>query len=203
LKELKGIDEKVNKLAQEQAASENRSPRQDELLFSHFIVEKMLLGWEPIDIRTELKMNEQDYALHRRASLELAKERLGFSFNELVEHFQSPEDPRLYTREVKKRHRKISQMKISMNHNFYIQTSMNHKDQTAINSLYVRIDVLDSEVVCKDIKAKLIKLDEIPSTMNNTEEARQKLWSQTKDINFINKVKAMGEEYIKSITKAA
>jgi hypothetical protein len=39
--------------------------------------------------------------------------------------------------------------------------------------------------------------------MNNTEEARQKLWSQTKDINFINKVKAMGEEYIKSITKAA
>lgn len=203
LKELKEIDDKINKLAHEQAKNENRQPRQDELLYSHFIVEKMLLGWEPLDIRTDLKMNEQDYALHRRASLELAKERLGFSFNEMVEHFQSKDDPRLYTREVKKRHRKISQMTISMNHNFYIQTTMNHKEDTATNSLYVRIDILDCEVVCKDLKAKLIKLDEVSSTINNTEEARQKLWAQTKDINFINKIKAIGQEYIESITKAA
>lgn len=203
LGELKSIDEKVNKLAWEQARNENREPRQDELLYSNFIVEKMLLGWEPIDIRSELKMNEQDYALHRRASLELAKERLGFSFNELMEHCSTADDPRIYTREVKKRHRKISQMKISMNHNFYIQTSMDHKNEQAINSLYVRIDVLDSDTIIKDIKPKLIKLDEISSKINNTEEARQKLWAKTKDINFVNEVKAMGQEYVNSVTKVA
>ena len=97
----------------------------------------------------------------------------------------------------------MSQMTITMNHNFYIQTTMDHPNQKAINSLYVRIDILDCEVIVKDIKPKLIKLEEIPSQINNTEEARQKLWAKTKDINFINEVKAMGQEYIKSVTKAA
>jgi hypothetical protein len=204
LVEMEKIDHRVNDLVTNQAVKEGRNPRPEELQYSKIILEKTLLGYEPNEIRKEINLSEVDYARHRRAALELAKERIGFGFNDYVEHFNGKEDYRIYTKEVKKRKRSPTRNRnYTVNPNFYIQTSMNQEKQTAITSLYVRIDILEDEQITKEVKPKLIKLEEHESNINKANEVRDALWSKTKSVDYINNVKNMGQKYLKSVKKTA
>lgn len=202
LQDLKEIDGRVNELVRVQAEREGRTPRPEELQYSHIILEKTLYGFEPNEIRKSINLSESDYARHRKAALDLAKERLGFTFNDMIEHFSNKEDYRIYTREVKKRKRSPNrQRNYQVSPNFYIQTSMDSKNQTATTSLFVRIDILEDEVITKEVKPKLIKLEEQSSSINNSNQVRELLWSKTKSVEFIKNVKDLGEKYLKSVQK--
>lgn len=204
LNEMGAIDARVNKLITEQAIKEGRNPRPEELQYSKIILQQTLLGFEPNEIRSLINLSEVDYARHRRAALELAKERMGFSFNDMVEHFNGKEDYRIYTREVKKRKKAPGRTRnYTVSPNFYIQTSMNQANKTAVTSLYVRIDILEDEEVTKEVKPKLIKLEERESDIINSNNIREELWAKTKSLDFVNNVKTMGEKYLKSVKKIA
>lgn len=204
LEELGKIDKRVNELITEQAQREGRTPNANEFQYSKIILEKTLEGYEPHEIREMIHLSEVDYARHRRSALELAKERLNFSFEDMVEHFNDKTDPRIYTRDVKKRKKAAGRIKNYITKpNFYIQTSMNKENQNCITSLFVRIDVYENDDVAKEVKPKLIKLKEIESNINNADQSRDEMWSITKSYEFLKEVQLLGEKYLKSIKKIA
>lgn len=204
LKELDVIDNRVNQLVLEQCKKEGRDPHPAELQYSKIIMEKTLDGYEPNEIRAMINLSEVDYARHRRSALELAKERINFSFADMVEHFNDKTDPRIYIREVKKRKKAAGRIRnYTVNPNFYIQSSMNQVNKTCTTSLFVRIDILEDEDISKEVKAKLIKLEEIESSIDKSNEVRDEMWGKTKNMEFINQVKQLGEKYLKSVKKIA
>lgn len=204
LKELEDIDKRVNNLITDQCKKEGREPKPAELQYSKIIIEKTLEGYEPNEIRTMINLTEVDYARHRRSALELSKERINFSFADMVEHFNDKTDPRIFIREVKKRKKANGRIRnYSVNPNFYIQTSMNQAEQKCTTNLFVRIDILEDEEITKEVKAKLIKLEEIESHINKANEVRDEMWAKTKNLDFVNEVKSLGEKYLKSVKKIA
>lgn len=204
LVELERIDAKVNALIAEQCQRENRKPNNNEFQYSKFIIEKTLEGYEPNEIREMIGLSESDYARHRKAALELAKERVNLSFSDLVEHFNDKVDPRIYTKEVKKRKKIPSRIRnYQVSPNFYIQSTMIKEENKCLTSLFVRIDILEDEQITKEVKAKLIKLEEKVGDINNSNADRESMWNKTKDPEFIKKIINMGQEYLQSVKKTA
>lgn len=204
LKELGDIDSRVNKLITEQAHREDRTVQPNELQYSKIILEQTLQGFEPNEIRELINLSAVDYARHRRSALELAKERINFSFEDMVEHFNDKVDHRIYTKEVKKRKKSKNRIRnFEVNPNFYIQSSMDQAKQLCTTTLYVRIDIMEDSEISKEVKAKLIKLEEIESNINKSNEVRDTMWAKTKSVDFVNEVKSIGEKYLKTVKKIA
>lgn len=198
------IDEKVNMAVLEQCERENRKPEPQELQYSKIILEKTLEGYEPNEIRKMINLSEVDYARHRRSSLELAKECVNFSLEDMIEHFNDKLDYRIYTKEVKKRKKSPNKArKYDVAPNFFIQSNIDHKNDQCTTSLFVRIDILDDQEVCKDFKPKLLKVEETVSSIAEGYQARENLWQKTKQISFVNKVKEMGVKHLEKMTKTA
>lgn len=196
LKELSRLDAKHNDQIQNKALSENRRIDPAELQHSALIIEKSLEGYEANEIREMLKLSEADYNRHRRAALDLAKEKMPSALDELMPHLDQGNDLRLYTREVKKRKKSKNYVpNYSLNKNFYLQTSKVTENQY-VSSLFVRIDVMDGDDRVKSIPSETVKLEEIKGSISENPQVRQQLWSKTQNPEILKKIEFLGQKLI-------
>lgn len=204
LNELEKIDNTVNQAVLEEAKAEGRSPQINEYQYSKFIIEKTLNGYEANEIRDAIGLSDADYSRHRKSALELAKERVKLSYSDLAEHFSDQVDPRIYTKEVKKRKKIPNRIRnYSVKSNFYIQSKISENKEMCITSLFVRIDILEDNDKTKEIPSKLIKIDETENSLEMSQKDREDMWNKTKDPNFIKKINEMGMNYLNDINKVA
>lgn len=201
---LEQKDKAINDRLQQICAEENRSPKPEEKLHSAVIILKMLEGFEPFEIRDLLKLSEGDYARHRKAALDLAKELMPHSLADLIPHFDSPMDYRVLTREVQKRKKSKNRIRnYSLTNHYFVESKFDKKSGTCQTILYVQIDVMEGESKSPDFKPYRAKLMEEKTAQAKASEIRQKFWTQTKAQSIATKVEALGQKLLKEGPKAA
>ena len=204
IQELANIDLRINNRITTIAKTEGRIAKQEELQHSSIIIQKMLEGFEPYEIRNIIGLSEVDYARHRKAALDLAKDVIPNSLEDLLSHCESPVDYRILTRDVDKRKKSKNRVRnYSINNHYFVESSFDKKSGTCKTMLFVQIDVMEGESKSPDFKPHRIKLLEEKTPQAKAAEIRQKFWAQTKVQEITSKVDNMGKKLLKEGLKSA
>ena len=198
LTKLKDIDDRINTRLETIALRENRVVKPEEKHHSYTIISKMLEGFEPCEIRDLVGICEVDYARHRKSALELCKEILPYDFNDMVEHFNSPMDLRILTREVNKRKKAKNRVRnYSLASHYYVESKLDQKNNSCQTILYVQINVMEGESKSPDFEPKKIKLMEEKTSQQKAAEVRQRFWNESRNTELKKKVQVIGEKLLK------
>lgn len=200
IKELEKQDKKYNDKKIEFLSREGRGVKNEDLQYSAFIIKQSLLGFEAHEIKEDIGLSDTEYSRHRKNALELARQIIPSSLEDLLHHVENTQDSRLLSREVKKRKKAIHLMDLKYSKNFIVESKKTPSGWKTC--LICKIDVLDGDDLVKKIPSQVMKIKEITSEENN-KEIRESLWDLSKKTEIIKMIDEFSSNYLEKVRQVS
>lgn len=178
----------------------NKEIPERELSVNSIIIEKILEGSSPSDIRDFLKLSKSDYAHKRDNALIHAKECFAANYNDLKEHFDQTLDQRIYTRDVNKRLKKETRLKndFDLRKSFFVENKIDKITGTIVANLKIKIDFIQQDRVSKDITSQMFILKSESHKFKDLEKLNE-INSNLLELKSSNEIISLVDDIIKNI----
>lgn len=153
------------------------------------IVRRLVDGLTENEICDGLLIDRSEYRRQKRLAFEFLKKRMHTELRDLFSEFEAPEDRRVYSQDVNKRSRKVSEVEQFKNNINFMVTETKVSDKKTKISLIARVDVVDrfgSKILTpKDFPFKngfIIEMKSVTCSNSALSATKNKLWEDKKEI---------------------